>query len=82
MMVPQPRHSKEEFARRGNEIYERDIRAHVEATHEGEFVAIDIKTGAYALDKDDYTATERLLSCNADAQIWLRRVGHPTTYRW
>ena len=81
MTVHQPRHSKEEFARRGNEIYERDIRTQVEATHEGEFVAIDIETGAYALDQDDYTATERLLARKSDAQIWLRRVGQSTTYR-
>jgi len=31
MAVRQPRYSKEEFARRGNELYERQIRAQVEA---------------------------------------------------
>jgi hypothetical protein len=81
MTVLQPRHSREEFARRGNMIYERDIRARVEAAHEGEFVAINIETGAYELDKDDYNATERLLAREPDAQIWLLRVGHPATYR-
>ena len=81
MTILQPRYSKEEFARRGDEIYERDIRPQVEATHAGEFVAIDIETGAYELDKDDYTATERLLARQPDAQIWLLRVGHPATYR-
>ena len=35
MAVSQPRYSKEEFARRGDEIYERDIRPHVEAGNEG-----------------------------------------------
>ena len=81
MMVLQPRYSKEEFARRGNEIYERDIRSRVEAAHQGEFVAIDIESGAYELDTDDYAATERLLAHTPDAQIWLLRVGHPATYR-
>ena len=47
MTVLPPRHSREEFARRGSTIYERDIRARVEAAHEGEFVAINIETGAY-----------------------------------
>jgi hypothetical protein len=77
----QPRYSKEEFARRGDEIYERAIRPQVEAAHTGEFVAIDIETGAYELDRDDYTATERLISRNPDAQIWLLRVGYPAAYR-
>jgi hypothetical protein len=81
MALLQPRYSKEEFARRGDEIYERDIRPQVEAAHPGQFVAIDIETGAYELDQDDYTATERLLARKPDAQIWLLRVGHLATYR-
>jgi hypothetical protein len=76
-----PRYSKEEFARRGNEIYERDIRPHVEAGNEGKFVAIDIETGAYEVDSDDYSATERLYSHHPDAQIWLVRIGEPAAYR-
>ena len=76
-----PRYSKEEFARRGQEIYERTIRPQVEAGNEGKFVAIDIETGAYEIDTDDYTATERLLAREPDAQIWLLRVGHPAAYR-
>jgi len=31
MTVPQPRYSKEEFARRGNELYETQVRAQGEA---------------------------------------------------
>ncbi len=80
MNASQPRYSKEEFSRRGREIYER-IRAQVETTHSGEYAAIDIETGIYELDMDDYTATERLLSRQPDAQIWLLRVGLPTAYR-
>jgi hypothetical protein len=76
-----PRYSKEEFARRGQEIYERTIRPRVEAGNEGKFVAIDIETGAYEIDSDDYTATERLLAREPDAQIWLLRVGHRAAYR-
>ena len=44
MAVSQPRYSKEEFERRGDEIYEYNIRPHVEADHEGKFVVIDIAT--------------------------------------
>jgi hypothetical protein len=35
MFTRQPRYSAEETARRGDAIYERDIRAQVEATHRG-----------------------------------------------
>ena len=81
MTVLEPRYSKEECAQRGQTIYERDIRPHLGAGDDGKFVAIDIETGAYELDRDDYTATERLLSCHPHAQIWLLRVGQRTAYR-
>ncbi len=75
MAIRQPRYSKEEFARRGDEIYERDIRPLVEQGNKGKFVAIDIETGAYEMDENDYIATERLLARYPDAQVWLMRVG-------
>ena len=43
MLLSKPRYDKAEFARRGDEIYERDIRARVEATDEWKFVVIDIE---------------------------------------
>ena len=75
MAVSQPRYSKEEFARRGDEIYEHDIRPHVEAGHEGKFVVIDIESGAYEIDADEVVASDQLLARYPDAQIWLARVG-------
>jgi hypothetical protein len=81
MAVLEPRYSKEAFAQKGQTIYERDIRPHLGAEDEGKFVAIDIETGAYAIDRDDDTATARLLSRHPHAQIWLLRVGQRTAYR-
>jgi hypothetical protein len=75
MMKPQPHYSKEEFARRGDEIYERDVRPRVEAGDEGKFVVIDIDTGAYEIDADELVASDRLCARNADAQLWVTRVG-------
>ena len=80
MDMLEPRYSKEEFARRGQTIYERDIRPHLGAGDDGKFVAIDIETGGYEIDRDDHTATERLLSRHPHAQIWLLRVGQRTAY--
>ena len=45
MTLRQPRYSKEEFARRGDEIYNRDIRPQAEANDKGKFVAIDYRDG-------------------------------------
>ena len=81
MPVREPRYSREEFAQRGADIYERDIRGQVEKLHMGKFVAIDVESGAYAIDEDDYTATERLFVHHPDAQIWLMRVGYSSAYR-
>ncbi len=81
MAALEPRYSKDAFAQRGQSIYERDIRPHLTAEDEGKFVAIDIETGAYEIDRDDYTATERLLRRHPTAQIWLLRVGSRTAYR-
>ena len=58
----EPRYSQEAFAQRGQTIDARDIRLHLGSEDHGTFVAIDIETGAYEIDRDDYTATERFLS--------------------
>jgi len=47
MAIRQPRYSKEEFAQRGDLIYQTQIRPQVEAGHHGKIVAINIETGAF-----------------------------------
>jgi hypothetical protein len=74
-------YSHEEFARRGQEIFERVIRTALRPEDDGKFVAIDIESGSYEIDRDDRAATERLLVRQPDAQIWLIRVGERTAYR-
>jgi hypothetical protein len=75
MASTQPRYSKEEFARRGDAIYEKDIGPVVEADNKGKFVAIDIETGAFEPAADELAASDRLLARVPTAQVWLRRVG-------
>ncbi len=75
MTKTQPRYDKEEFARRGDDIYERQIKAVVEADNEGKYVAIDIESADYEVDDDELAATDRLSARHADAQVWLRRIG-------
>jgi hypothetical protein len=81
MVVRQARYSQEEFARRGQEIYDLYVRSIIRPEDEGKFVAIDIESTSYEIDRDDYAVTEHLLSHCPDAQIWLVRVGQPATYR-
>jgi len=79
---PHPRYSKEEFARRGNEIYEREVQPRLTEEDRGKFVAIDIERGTFEVDADELTASHRLLTRNPDAQIWFRLVGSPQTRRF
>jgi len=71
----------EEFARRGDEIYERQIRDKIEQGNRGKIVAIDLETGAYEMGEDELVASDRLLARHPDAQIWFVRVGYPAVHR-
>jgi hypothetical protein len=79
--VLKPRYSKEEVARLGDQLYERDIGPRVETENLGKFVAIDIETGGYELDRDELAAMNRLLARLPNAQVWLRRVGSRYAHR-
>jgi hypothetical protein len=70
-----PRYSKEEFARRGDAIYDRKIAPRLEEPNRGKFVSIDIASGDIEIDADELVATRRLLVRIPNAQIWFRRVG-------
>ena len=75
MAATRPRYSIEEFAKRGEEIFEREIRPQVAGRDKNEFVLIDIETGAYEVDADEQVASKRLRAQVPGAQIWMRRVG-------
>jgi hypothetical protein len=82
MIVRQPRYSMEEFARLGDEIYERNIRPQVEASLKGEIVAIDIETGDWEIGGGEMAASRRLRARRPDAQTWVVRVGYPYVRRF
>ena len=71
------RRSREETARLGDEIYERDIRAQVEVGHHGEYIAIDVDSGIWAVSDDLRAAAKDLRTKRPGAiDVWLLRVGH------
>jgi hypothetical protein len=71
MRSPQPIFSKEEFARRGDEIYERAVLPQLKPGDKGKFVAIDIQTEAFEIDRDELAASDRILAKLPNAQTWL-----------
>ncbi len=75
------RYSKEEFAKRGDAMYEKEVRPNLKAGDKGKFAAIDIETGEYEVDRDEMRAGERLRARVPQAQIWFIRVGYRTTHR-
>ena len=82
MGILTPRYSKEEFARRGDEIYDRDIKPYVTHEDDGKFAVIDIETADYEIDRDELAAHDRLLVRCPDAQVWFRRVGREYARRF
>ena len=82
MAIRQPRYPKEEFARRGDEIYEQEVRPQVGVEDHGKYVAIDIETRQWAMNADEIAAGDQLLSRVPDAQMWMTRVGFGYTRRF
>ena len=76
------RYSKEEFARRGDALYETVVRPQLKTDDEGKFAAIDIETGMYEIAADELEAGNRLRARIPEAQIWLVRVGSRYVHRF
>ena len=66
-----------EIARLGKEIYERDIRSKMEDGHHGEYVAIDVESGEWAVASSDGEALERLRAQHPGAvDVLMERIGY------
>lgn len=82
MATTQPRYSKEEFARRGDEVYLGEVRAKLTPEDTGKFAAIDIESREFAVDADELEACRKLRQRVPDAQIWMVRVGYRHVHRF
>ena len=68
---------KDEIARLGKAIYERDIRPRVEPDHDGDYVAIDVASGEWAVADTETAALERLREqCPTAIDILMERAGY------
>lgn len=81
MSATEPRLSREDLARRGDETYAQQIRPLLHPEDEGKFVAVDVESGAFEVDEDDHAAVSRLHLRVPGAQVWLVRAGHPAAHR-
>ena len=71
------RRPTEDTARLGKEIYERDIRRQVEAERLGDFVAIDVDSGEWAIAAGEIAAVDRLRAMRPGAvNVLCERVGY------
>lgn len=68
------RYSKDEFARRGDALVDSKVHPNLTEADKDKFVAIDIETGEYELDKNEMKAVSRLRDRIPDPQIWLVHV--------
>jgi hypothetical protein len=72
--------SKEEIARRGEQIYEQQIRSQVESDFDGKVIAIDVETGEYEIDDYSFPAADRLRARCPDALVYAKRIGYDAVY--
>lgn len=75
------RRSLEELSRLGQEAFERHVRPMLQPEDDGKILIIDVDTGEYEIDANDYTAVMRMRSRKPTAETWLMRVGQKTAYK-
>lgn len=81
-MSEAPTSEVDEFAKRGEEIFERDILPRLGPADQGKAVAIEIETRDYEIDKNEVVAAHRLRERHPTAVFWFRRVGSRYFYRF
>ena len=76
-MLASPRRPREETARLGKEIYDRDIRPQVEAGNYGAIVAIDVDSKKWAVADGEIAAVDKLREMRPGAvNVLCERVGY------
>jgi hypothetical protein len=73
----------EEVVRRGEEIYQKDLRAVVEPEHIGKFLALDVETGDYEIDLSEIAVIDRANARRPDGARTrcLLRIGSRATHQ-
>lgn len=80
MPAAESRRTLDELARLGADVFDHHVRPTLRPEDDGKFVAVDITSGDFELDEDDYSAVARLRNRHPSAEVWLGRVGQPAAY--
>lgn len=76
------RGTPEETARRGDEIYERDIKPTLGIDQHDRYVSIDIDSGSWTIGDTRRAAVDDLYELHPDAcDVWTLRVGHRAAFQ-
>jgi hypothetical protein len=79
--MPSPLLHRDEIAKLGQELYERQIRVQVEvAENIGKIVSIDIETGEYEVGDELVETSLRSQSKHPHALLWAERIGFDAVY--
>lgn len=79
--MPHPRFTSEELARRGEELWDREIRRRVDTEENvGRLVSINIETGDYAVGDDLIATSRKLQARHPGAAIWTKRIGYDAVF--
>jgi hypothetical protein len=79
--MPSTNRTRDELAKLGDEIFDRQVKPSLRPEDEGKFVAIDVESGDFEIDSDDYAAITRLRTRKPESNVWLIRAGYPAAYR-
>lgn len=77
--VAKPKYSTAELTRLGEMRYNQ-IKKEVEPRHIGKFVAIEVDSGDYFINKDSVKAVLNARKKYSNAIFYLARVGYPTAF--
>ena len=78
MIATEKNRTRAEIARLGRVAVERFVTPGLHPEDKGKFIAVDVDTGDFELDPDDYTAVMRLRKRRPDGELFLARAGFPT----
>ena len=78
--MPQTEMSSQEIARRGWDIYLKEIRPQVIDQHRGEFLMVDVESGDYAIGKSLLAAEDILKSRHPEGRFYGIRIGYRAAY--
>ena len=72
--------ARAELVAKGKALFSNHVAPKLNPADRGSFVAIDVITGEYELDPSDLRAVQKLRARLPEPEVWLVRVGSPTTY--